>query len=313
MMKRCLMTAGALIVLSVLAGCSQSETAGRETDPLETQTPPTETAVPPEPSPPEDLENIPYQESDERMHRLDVHLPIDAEAPYPVILAIHGGHGDKREMTPLAEYFAERGFAVLTMNFRDMPLHSYPAPVEDAFCALGWIYANAGTYGFDTSRIVALGFSSGADLASMLGVVDNPLHYLANCPYELPETNHVAAVVTFTGVFNLRAAAQLSAAHLDYYVRYVGASVEGNPALWDEASVVSWVTGEAPPFLLIHGMADGNIPPILSEQFAEELHQAGVVAETYYVAGEDHMGIIRSEEAFSAAEAFLRSLLNIST
>jgi len=307
------MIAGALIVFSILAGCSQSETAGRETDPLETQTLPTETTVPPESFPPEELENIPYQESDERVHRLDVHLPLGAEAPYPVILAIHGGYGDKREMAPLAEYFTGRGFAVLTMNFRDMPLHSYPAPVEDAFCALGWIYANAGMYGFDTSRIVALGFSAGADLASMLGVVDDPTRYMGNCPYELPATNRVAAVVTFTGVFNLRAAAQLSAGHLDYYVRYVGASVEGNPELWDEASVVSWVTGEAPPFLLIHGMADGNIPPILSEQFAGELHQAGAVVETYYVAGEDHMGIIGSEEAFSAAETFLRSLLEIST
>lgn len=298
-----------LLMMVMLSACSARGSGGQEPTAAVEDLPETATAVSAGDIPPGQLRNVAYVEGGDRTQKLDIYLPLDANAPFPVLLAIHGGHGDKHEMAPLAEYFSERGYAVVTINFRDMPQHSFPAPVEDAFCALGWVYANAQYYGFDTTRIAAVGFSAGADFAAMLGAVDDAAPFLTSCPYNLPFPERVAAVITFTGVFDLRAAAQLSAGHLDYYNRFVGDSQENAPEQWDAASVMSWVTGGEPPFLLIHGAADDNILPSFSEHFAAVLEESGVRVSTYFVEGETHMGIIRNEDAFGAAEAFLLETL----
>jgi acetyl esterase/lipase len=53
-------------------------------------------------------------------------------------------------------------------------MNTYPAQVQDAFCALAWIHANAATYGFDTEHIAAIGESAGGYLVAMLGTVEIP-------------------------------------------------------------------------------------------------------------------------------------------
>lgn len=296
-----------LVALGLLTACTangEEEQGVREA----ALASPTVTPVPPAESPAGQLQNINYGGGNQK---LDITLPERGEAPFPVLLAIHGGHGDKRDMLPMASYFSERGYAVVRINFRDMPQYGFPAPIEDAFCALGWIYAQAAYYGFDTTRIAAVGFSAGADYAAMLTASDDHSFADPDCMYPLPDSERVAAVVTFTGVFDVRMAAALSPGHRDYYERYVGSSEQDAPERWDAASVSTWISGREAPFLLIHGAADDNIPPAMSEQFASELQAAGVPVEIYLIEGETHMSIIRSEDAFARMEEFLAEQLHV--
>jgi acetyl esterase/lipase len=46
-----------------------------------------------------------------------------------------------------------------------------PAAIEDARCALHWVYDHAGEYGFDRSKIVVSGDSAGGHLALMTGML----------------------------------------------------------------------------------------------------------------------------------------------
>ena len=115
-------------------------------------------------------------------HRLDVYYPTSNEArPWPVVLYVHGGgfrilSKDSHWLMGLA--FARRGYVVFNINYRLAPRHRFPAAMEDACTALGWVAQNAGRYGGDTSRLVLAGESAGANLITSLT--------LATC-YRRPE------------------------------------------------------------------------------------------------------------------------------
>ena len=55
------------------------------------------------------------------------------------------------------------------------------------------------------------------------------------------------------------------------------------------ASPLSHVWGDAPPFLLLHGAADGFVPCLQSERLYDALVEAGVEAELDVYEDADHM------------------------
>jgi acetyl esterase/lipase/L-ascorbate metabolism protein UlaG (beta-lactamase superfamily) len=234
---------------------------------------------------------------------LDVYLPTGSAGPYPVLLALHGGGADKQDMSRLALRFAKLGYVTLALNFRDMPGHTYPAPVQDAFCALAWTFANAETYNLDTGRIVAVGHSVGGTLAAMLAAVDEPARYLQDCPQQLPGGSLLQGAVAFTGIFDY-----MNFSSTSYFHDYLNGSPSQTPETWAEASVVTWIDGSEPPFLLIHGEVDDNIPPENSTDFAAALEQAGVAATVLIVPGARHNDIINHAQSFEALENFLQTL-----
>ena len=125
---------------------AQAESTVVETPLLPTAT---ETVVPtPEatPIPFVMTRNLPYISEQLKDQKLDVYTPNPVSDNTPVILAVHGGGGDKGDFLQFARYFAEKGYATVSINYRQMPAHTYPAPMKDTFCALAWIYDNADEY-----------------------------------------------------------------------------------------------------------------------------------------------------------------------
>ena len=130
---------------------------------------------------------------------LDLYEPTDAPPGRPAMVVVHGGGftgGSKTAMayTALAEYFAERGWVTMSINYRitddhgtvpdewanfvvnnipangqDQMYAQYPA-ARDAKAAVRWLYANADTYQVDLDYVTAAGGSAGAILTVMLGV-----------------------------------------------------------------------------------------------------------------------------------------------
>jgi poly(3-hydroxybutyrate) depolymerase len=66
----------------------------------------------------------------------------------------------------------DAGYTLFVVNHRNGPRFHYPAAVEDVQRATRYIRYNANQYGIDPDRIGAFGYSSGAYLAVMLGVLD---------------------------------------------------------------------------------------------------------------------------------------------
>ena len=144
--------------------------------------------------------NLLYGTEQERSRRLDIYVPEGVEAPYPVVLAFHGsGTADKADIEEfgIPELAARAGAATVTVNYRtDEPLHAY----QDAFCALAWLQAEGATYDLDPSRVVALGHSYGGLPATMLGALDDPSLFPADCPHGAPDLSALDGVITVAGL-----------------------------------------------------------------------------------------------------------------
>jgi dipeptidyl aminopeptidase/acylaminoacyl peptidase len=143
--------------------------------------------------------------------------------------------------------------------------------------------------------------------------MDDQTIFSGTCPQSLPEDFEPAGVITFTVIYDFQKAAQLSDGLNDYTVDLLGGTYDEVPEIWNQASPASWVDGNEPPFLLIHGGDDQSIPPTQSEEFAEILRAAGGVAELLIIEGGSHMQVKGSTESMEAVEEFLSQILSSSS
>lgn len=108
--------------------------------------------------------DVPYCDQSENQV-LDIFLPDHGEKPYPVILHVHGGAfmiGTQRDdnVEPMLRAL-DRGYAVVSVQYRRSGEARFPAFVFDAKAAVRFVRASAKEYGFDPDRIAAWGPSSG--------------------------------------------------------------------------------------------------------------------------------------------------------
>ena len=83
----------------------------------------------------------------------DVYLPEGTGAPFPAIIWIHGGgwRSGNRELAPdLRRFFAERGFAMVAIDYRLSRAALFPAQIEDVRTAIRWLRSVASAYGIDS-------------------------------------------------------------------------------------------------------------------------------------------------------------------
>jgi len=117
--------------------------------------------------------DVPYVDSGERHHLLDVYRKARGQTAAPVVLYIHGGGFrilSKDSHWGMGLAYARRGYVVFVVNYRLAPVHRYPAAVEDVAMALQWVHRHAHAYGGDATRIVLAGESAGANLVTSLAV-----------------------------------------------------------------------------------------------------------------------------------------------
>jgi len=276
-----------IFMVLILSGCSTADATQTQTQPPEVETAPTDPPVvqpTPTSTPTLQLTDVPYTPAEIAFQKLDVYLPENGEGPFPTILAIHGGGfrmGTKSIYYHIAHNLNETGYAVVSTNYRLTPKFSYPAQVEDVFCALAWIYENQESYPFDPEKIFVMGDSVGGYLAAMIATVDDPVSFLNDCPYSLPAQNWVRGAVIYYGVFDLVDVSDHNQRDvLGYVESFLGAKhAEMSAETLADMSPFHLVDGNEPPFLLIHGIKDLMVPSSLSEEFAAVLEEAGVEAE----------------------------------
>jgi len=80
-----------------------------------------------------------------------------------------------------------------------------------------------------------------------------------------------------------------------------------------EIAPVAWVDGSEPPFLVIHGTRDVQIPSVMSQRFVEVLEDSGVDAELLLVdAGHGFetqpINVPVNVESLTATEEFIAGL-----
>lgn len=222
---------------------------------------------------------IVFPTADGESLKLDLFQPRDSKGKVPVILAFHGGSwlaNTRSEMGPLAEYLSAQGYAVVTPDYRLAPRYVYPAQVEDARAAARWVAANAEKYHWDMDHFVLLGLSAGGQLAGLLAT---------DRPADVPKA---CCVVTLSSPMDFTGTPPSLKAELVVKL-YLGASQKDKPELYKQASPITHVTPQAPPFLIVHGMADDTVPIEQSTRMKAALEAAHVPVEYHAVPDAGHL------------------------
>jgi len=151
---------------------------------------------------------------------LDICYPEGTTASLPTIVSIHGGgyvYGSKEIYRRYAMDMARRGFAVVNFNYRLAPKWKFPTPLADTNAVLHWVVKNAVRYHLDPDRIILVGDSAGAQLASQYAAIwANPV-YGALFQMKLPKLR-IRALGLNCGLYDMRAQAAepRKGMHLDY-------------------------------------------------------------------------------------------------
>lgn len=196
----------------------------------------------------------------------DVYIPDGERAAWPAVLVVHGGGWEGRsrdDMTGIARRLADRGFVAVNIDYRFAPEFRFPAQVHDVQLAMAWMRDEAERLRIDPDRIAGLGYSSGAHLVALAGLVagtDSPL----NEKYG-PEDQGFFAVVAggIPSDFSLFNDGRLIR-------QLIGAPRAEAPEAYRAASPIEHVHADAPPFFLFHGAMDKLVP----FEHAEVLHEA---------------------------------------
>jgi len=242
----------------------------------------------------------------------DLSYPLYGEAPYPLVMYVHGGswrEGDKRGGAGMAfkDSLLDAGFAIASINYRLSPEVIFPTHIKDVKCAVRFFRANASQLGIDQDRIAALvGSAAGAHLLSLLGLTANhDLWEDSGCYPNI--SSEVATVVDLFGPTDLCEMTHLS--YQDAFVDVFGDAIQSEEQMW-VYSPLAYVTQNAPPFLIMHGNADQVVALHHSERLYQALQAVDVPAKLIVVHGGGHFLNLFNQRASPSKAELTKSLLS---
>jgi acetyl esterase/lipase len=223
---------------------------------------------------------------------MDIYFPKQTEnVAIPIVVYLHGGGwtwGDKSRgpgMVDIPELLA-RGYVVAAVNYRLAPKYKFPAQIEDVKCAMRFLRAHALSLNIDPNRVGVWGSSAGGHLVALLGLTDASAGF--DVGEYLDQSSRVQAVVDMFGPTDL--ITLLSGARR-VFVRVVqrvfGTTSKDDPKLV-RASPLSYVSKDAPPFLILQGDEDYLVPVSQSQELYDRLKAVGANAHLVIIKNAGH-------------------------
>jgi len=227
--------------------------------------------------------------------KLDVLKPKEkSDKPRPAIVFIHGGAwqgGNKRAGLPrLLAPVAGGDYVGFSIGYRLSGVAPWPAQIYDCKAAIRWIRLNAQRYHVDPDRIGVWGASAGGHLVSMLGT-SGGAESLEGSGGWPEQSSRVTCVVDFCGPSDLLAFGKsnprMNEPTSPVYKLFAGPLAERQDAA-KEASPVTHVTQDDPPFLIVHGTKDRVVPIDQAERLHKALKEAGADSTFVRIEGGGH-------------------------
>ncbi|GHF08299.1 alpha/beta hydrolase [Amycolatopsis deserti] len=246
---------------------------------------------------------------------LDLHVPLDATGPVPVVVYAHGGSflGGVKEMGPWAA-LPRHAIAVASLDYRLAGEARYPEPVEDVLAAIRWVRVHAHRYGLDATRIAGWGSSAGGYLMALAALThrigrpvgDHPAvsARLSAVVLHYPVTDFSRIVddafePTREGLRNM----------VDVGSQFFGFPLASRRDVVAGAAVSRAVAAASrvPPFRISHGDADRRCGLGQSRRLHEAVLSAGGESTLEVIPGADHAtAVFSSPEVVHPAVEFLR-------
>jgi acetyl esterase/lipase len=203
----------------------------------------------------------------------------------PVLVFIPGGAWvfGRRELQghTLMAHLARRGWVCLSVQYRSSPRHRWPRQMTDVKAAIAWARANAQQFGGDPNFVAVAGCSAGGHMATLAGLSANDPQWQADLPAGADTS--VDAVVSVYGLYDWH---DRSTPERDCFMEFlervvVKRSQARHPEVFRAASPMERVHSFAPPFLAVHGSADGLIPVGEARSFVDRLRSVSDATVAY--------------------------------
>jgi acetyl esterase/lipase len=214
-------------------------------------------------------ETLRYAEDTGPAATLDLYRS-DSSGRRPCVVIVHGGSwssGDSKQLPELNTYLANRGYHVASVNYHKAPEWQSPTPLEDVRKALAYLRSRADQLNIDTSRLVILGRSAGAQIALMAAYQD--------------AGPGLKGVISFYGPADMiwgysKPASRWVMDSRRVMENYLGGTYKQVPGRYQSASPIEHVSENSPPTLIIHGRNDVLVAYEHSTRLAAKLENKGV-------------------------------------
>jgi acetyl esterase/lipase len=203
---------------------------------------------------------------------LDVYLPEGRTDTTKVIILLHGGWwvgGDKNELQDNAKYFQDKGFAVVSMNYRlaGTSENIHPAQQLDIAAAINYISSKAFEWKVSPDKFALVGVSAGAHLALLYTYANNV-------------NNKIKTVISISGPTNFTEEMDMSKPAVVQAVAalkvFLGESFQDNPQLYVQASPIARASSLSKPTLILHGLHDQIVPVKQASDLSAKLNLLNV-------------------------------------
>jgi alpha-L-fucosidase 2 len=208
---------------------------------------------------------------------------------HPMMVLIHGGgyHGGNARNESegyVAEFLTPAGYDVFSINYRLAPQYPYPAMVFDAQRAVRYIRYNAKKWDGDPNKMALVGGSAGGFLSNMVGLKNDGGDPKATDPVDR-ESARAQAVVSLFAQSSFQIVPLNGDVHrfLDPWI-----AKKGLQEALKEASPITYVSKDDPPFLEILGDQDEYIPMYEATNLQTALEKVGVSCKIIVIPGGKH-------------------------
>ena len=205
--------------------------------------------------------------------RLDIYKPKGDVADRPVVVFWYGGswlRGDRAQYRFVGAALAQAGYVTVLPDYRLFPAVRFPAFLDDGARAVAWVQQHAREFGGDPNRIVLMGHSAGAHMASFLAFNHE---YLKRAGAK-PEA--IAGLVGLSGPYVLNPNSR------------VLHEIFASPYSIKDWQPARFVDSTAPPTLLVHGTNDSVVSVAQTRELSEALTRNNVHVETEILDGRGH-------------------------
>jgi len=211
---------------------------------------------------------------------LDVYLPVHAQHA-PVVVFFYGGdwtHGKRQWYRFVGTALAAKGVITVIPDYRKYPRVGLDGFMQDAAHAVAWAQQHAASLGGDPQSLFVMGHSSGAQIAGLLATDPS---WLAADGLSLHD---LAGFIGLAGVYDFVPLPKRETGMRRLFGKQASAQRRADP--------MSFVRGDDPPMLLLHGAADREVRAAGSVALARKAHAVHDDAEARLYPGVGHMDLV---------------------
>lgn len=228
-----------------------------------------------------------------------------------MIIWLHGGgwrFGNRKLGPDFTRYFASKGYAMVSIDYRLSDEDTFPAQIHDVKTAVRWVKSIAGEYGLNGNKIGLWGSSAGGHLAALAATTE-PNQFIGENPLYHEMTSEVQAVAIGYGPMDFL---QIDEQREVYGIieedpesvqipkdkktsdpdsfesLFLGAPILTCPERVKEANPLTYVKPGLPPFLIMHGLSDVAVPAHQSKLLYQELADKENNVSLYLIKGLGH-------------------------